>query len=76
MVKCFSWYPEGTSDTHLESKVTEIHHRAHFQLKRFFVVVVLEIIDMSLNHVHVHENEETTENGIHPELAKVSHVTS
>ncbi|KAG1934718.1 dedicator of cytokinesis protein [Pimephales promelas] len=29
-----------------------------------------EIIDMSLNHVHVHENEETTENGIHPELAK------
>ncbi|KAK7156957.1 hypothetical protein R3I94_006875 [Phoxinus phoxinus] len=29
-----------------------------------------EIIDMSLNHVPVHENEETTENGIHPELAK------
>lgn len=29
-----------------------------------------EIIDMSLNHVPVPENEETTENGIHPELAK------
>ncbi|CAM4556647.1 unnamed protein product [Leuciscus chuanchicus] len=29
-----------------------------------------EIIDMSLNHVPVHENEETTENGIHPDLAK------
>ncbi|XP_067221956.1 dedicator of cytokinesis protein 10 isoform X1 [Chanodichthys erythropterus] len=29
-----------------------------------------EISDVSLNHVPVHENEETTENGIHPELAK------
>lgn len=36
-----------------------------------FVVVVLEIIDASLNHVPVQKNEETTENGIHPELAKV-----
>ncbi|XP_077063674.1 dedicator of cytokinesis protein 10 isoform X2 [Siphateles boraxobius] len=29
-----------------------------------------EITDMPLNHVPVHENEETTENEIHPELAK------
>ncbi|XP_051718055.1 dedicator of cytokinesis protein 10 isoform X3 [Ctenopharyngodon idella] len=29
-----------------------------------------DIMDVSLNHVPVHENEETTENGIHPELAK------
>ncbi|XP_067306119.1 dedicator of cytokinesis protein 10 isoform X5 [Pseudorasbora parva] len=29
-----------------------------------------EIIDTLMNHVPVQENEETTENGIHPELAK------
>ncbi|XP_016401327.1 dedicator of cytokinesis protein 10-like, partial [Sinocyclocheilus rhinocerous] len=29
-----------------------------------------EIIDASLNHVPVQKNEETAENGIHPELAK------
>ncbi|XP_051965596.1 dedicator of cytokinesis protein 10 isoform X3 [Xyrauchen texanus] len=29
-----------------------------------------DIIDLSLNHVPVPENEEATENGIHPELAK------
>lgn len=30
-----------------------------------------ETIDASSNHVPVQKNEETTENGIHPELAKV-----
>ena len=50
---------------------TSVRTLLHFQLKHFFVVVVLDIIDMSLNHVPLHENEETTENGIHPDLAKV-----